>query len=102
MHNNKKNSKIREANFDRIEERNKFHSNSWRLQWNSFIIIMDRTRQKISKEMEDFSNTIVQLDLNDTQLLPRVVQDFSSIKAKTLNNQQMACFTQLYTVVQRF
>lgn len=56
------------------EERNKFHSNSWRLQWNSFIIIMDRTRQKISKEMEDFSNTIVQLDLNDTLLLP---QDWS-------------------------
>ena len=56
------------------EERSKFHSNSWRLQWNSFIIIMDRTRQKISKEMEDFSNTIVQLDLNDTLLLP---QDWS-------------------------
>ena len=32
---------------------------------------MDRTRQKISKGMEDFSNTIVQLDLNDTQLLPQ-------------------------------
>lgn len=72
MHNNKRIPKYMKQTL--TEERNKFHSNSWRLQWNSFIIIMDRTRQKISKEMEDFSNTIVQLDLNDTLLLP---QDWS-------------------------
>lgn len=41
-------------------------SNSWRLQ----IIIMDRAPMQINKQIKEWNNTINQINLTDTYMIP--------------------------------